>query len=149
MDKPNFICPLLATNKVYCVRQYKTALDAGFPRWIHVFRRLVFVPLHQLATKLMGITAEFSNGGWCEGQQAFTREEDAIALLIEKGPGWHIEPLPLNGCLPDGSCTFEGQKGTDGHTIYQNGSRVLPVALPSEIATLQHAMAATSRALNR
>lgn len=147
----NFICPLLTTDTVHCVRQYKHAPDSTWSKFSLWYRKHIFVPFNKFHFRVMGIKADDEKGGFSEGQQAFTREEDAQALLLEKGPGWYIEPLPMNGCLPDGSCSFEGQFGTDGHSIYRTGGDgILPEAVySSEIATLQHAMARTSIALSR
>lgn len=143
-------CPLLATDTIYNVRQRKTVPDARRPKWVHLFRRFVFLPFNRFCWNVMGVAPpEFRDGSWGEGQQSFTRIEDARDLIKRKGKGWYLEPSPLNGCLPDNTCSFDHQEIAVNETLYRNGSKVLPVAMPSEIATLQNAMRLTTQALNR
>lgn len=69
-------------------------------------------------------------GGWSEGQRAFFCKEDAWELMRQKGPGWYIEELPLDGCLPDASCTTGDQVFPIGAEMHDNRTDALPIAVP-------------------
>lgn len=143
-------CPLLATDRIHTVRQRKTVPDASRPKWVHLFRRHVYLRFNAWCWRVMGIEPpDAPDGSWSEGQQSFTRRADADALMRFKGPGWFVEETPLNGCLPDESCTFGDTEFPLGETFYRNGTNALPMALPSEVATLQNGIAALGRELNR